>query len=158
MTVTRDTWLTINGIDLATYAWEVTDLSELLDTEPNLGENEKMPDAYGRRPFARLPDERQVTLPMIIYGGSDEDGNPTSDPVLGVIHHRDYLRENLGVFEQSNGGLVPMVWHLPASGGELEVDVQVLGLFGWRDTGAPGVMRTTLDIVIPAGDFAEVAS
>jgi hypothetical protein len=51
-----------------------------------------------------------------------------------------------------------MVWHLPDSGGELEVDVQVLGLFGWTDTGAPGVMRTTIDIVIPSGDFAVVAS
>lgn len=153
MTVTQNTWVEINGVDLATPAWLVTDLSDLLTTAPPRGSNEPMPGADGRRFFPRYRDEVKVSLPMSIFGDFDEDGSPTADPVQGVIDHVEYLRESLGEYDTA---LVPLIWHLP-SGSTYTADVQVLGLFEFRDAG-PGHLRCALDIVVPAGRLTEVAS
>lgn len=153
MTVTQSTWLEINSVDLATPAWLVTDLSDLLDSTPARGSNEIMPGAEGRRFFQRFRDEKRATLPMSIFGDFDEDGDLTDDPVQGVIEHVEYLRDALGEFDAS---LVPAVWHLP-DGSTRVADVQVLGLFSFRDAG-PGHLRCALEIVIPSGRFDEVGS
>lgn len=151
MSVTRPTWLTVNSIDLATHAWEITDLSELLDTSGVRGGDEVMPGSHGLRPFPRWRTGRVITLPMVIYGQVDEDGAPIADPVTGAIEHVEYLATNLGHGNTVGDGTVPAVWTLPDASTRT-ADVTVLGLFGTRDV-APGVLRTTLDLSIPSGRF-----
>lgn len=153
MTVTQDTWVEINGVDLATHAWLITDLSDLLNTPDARGSNEVMPGASGRRFFRRFRDELDVVFPMSIFGDFDEDGNPIADPVQGVIDHVEYLRNSLGEFEAS---LVPLVWHLP-DGTTQSADVQVLGFARMTDAG-PGHLRCALRVLIPAGVLVGGAS
>lgn len=153
MTVTETTWLTVNGVDLATHAWLITDLSDLLNDGRVRGSDRVMPHADGVRAFRRRRTARVATFPLMIWGGYDVDGVVQADPVQGAIDHMVYLSDNLGIGYDVGDGTVPAVWHLP-DGSTLEADVHVLGLIGTTDLGEEGVLRTTLDISIPSGRFA----
>lgn len=150
MTVTETTWLEVNGVDLATHAWLITDLSDLLNDRVR-GSDRVIPGVDGVRPFRRRRHVRVCTFPLMIWGQFAEDGVEQADPVQGVIDHMLYLSTNLGIARSVGDGTVPAIWHLP-DGGTLEADVHVLGLLGTTDV-APGVLKTTLDLSIPAGRF-----
>lgn len=150
MTVTDCTWLEVNGIDLATHAWRITDLTELLGSRVR-GDDRLIPHVDGVRAFRRRRTARVITLPMLIFGRKDPDGVPIADPLQGAIDHMLYLDANLGIGSATGDGTVPAIWHLP-DGGTLEADVHVLGLIGTTDI-AYGMFRTTLDISIPSGRF-----
>ena len=156
MPVTDPTWLNVNGVDLATPAWRITDLSELLNEGPVRGGDLVMPLAEGARPYRRRRTVRTVTLPMDIYGGFDEDGVVISDPVQGAINHMIWLAQHLGIGDDATAddGTVEAVWTLP-NASQLFAPVHVLGLLGTADI-APGLLRTTLDLSFPYGGFVEV--
>lgn len=158
MTVTDPTWLEVNGVDLATYAWRITDLSDLLADGPVRGRDRLLPLSPGVRGYPRRRTARVCSLPMDIYGHYTEDGEDIEDPMQGVIDHLLYLSANLGIGEDATAddGTVPAIWHLPDES-TLGADVHVLSIDNIRDVG-PGLLRCVLDISIPAGRFLEVAS
>ncbi len=158
MPVTDPTWLNVNGVDLATPAWRITDLSELLNEGPVRGGDLVMPLAEGVRPYRRRRTVRTVTLPMDIYGDFDQDGGVVADPVQGVISHMIFLAQNLGIGDDATAedGTVDAIWTLPDDS-QLFAPGHVIGLLGTVSV-APGLLRTTLDLSFPEGGFFEVVN
>jgi hypothetical protein len=156
--ITRPTYIELNSIPLATPAWEVNDLSELLDVGRVRGSDVVMPGARGARPFRRRHTVVTRTLPMIVFGEKDIEGAAVADPVQGAINHMLYLADNLGIGIAGidGDGTVDLIWHLPDAT-VLTAVVHVLGMIGTRDV-APGVLRTTIDLSFPDGGFVEVGS
>lgn len=156
MTVIRDWYLEINSVPLATYAWEVTNLSALLDSAALRGTDRLLPGAAGVRPNRRRRGVQVVTLPLEVHGDFDEAGDPITEPLEGVVSHLEYLTDSLGFASPTGDGTVPAVFHrggLP----DLAADVHFLGFQGSEAFGEWS-LRTTFDISIPAGAWEEVGS
>lgn len=150
----------LNGVLLDTYAWRVVNegYDALLNCPALRGTDLVMPHARGRRPYPRVIDATVVSFPMLISGHLDEDGEPISDPRTGLLQHRDYLRENLGLADDGDpvDGTVPFVFHredLPDWTG----DVTFLGFNGWTTLGRSDAL-VRLDLSIPDGELAETGS
>lgn len=155
MTVTRTWYLEINDIPYATYAWEIPDLSSILDDAPLIGSNRKIPDGP-TVPYPKFPDDQIMTFPLDVFGDFDEDGDPITDVFEGLNLHMAYLKANSGYASQVGDGTVPLVFHR----GDLEpqtVDVHHLGFKG-SSTEGDRLLRTTFDIAVPAGFVFETGS
>lgn len=148
-------WLEVDDFPLSTFAWWSDDYSPLLNSPPFRGGNEIMPGAPGRRAFLLIPDEMEFTLPLNVMGDVDEDNEPLEDHIQGVIDNTLAIKSGLGIPDGATGELKPAVFHLP-NGSAWLTNMQVHGLFGTRDL-TRGV-RTTLDLVIPAGRWEQVES
>lgn len=155
MTVTRTYYLEINGVPLATYAWEIPDLSSLLDDPTLVGSNRWIPNT-GSRPYPRKIGETIYTFPLDVVGDFDEDGNANADPFEGLIVNMDYLKANLGLAESTGNGTVPAVYHR-GDLNPLTADVHFLGFKGSRTEG-DRLLRTTFDISVADGDLTQGGS
>lgn len=157
MTMVGDWGLEINGVPLETYAWRAIGggYDDLLASPSLRGKHLVMPGAQGRRPYPWIIDETAVSISMLVVGDVDEDGVPLGvDPMEGVFINRDTLRNSLGI-GQGGDGTVPAVFYR----GDLNPwagDVTVIGMSDFRTAGGAATFR--LDLVIPAGEFEEVAS
>lgn len=154
-TVIRDEYLEINSIPLATPAWEILDLSELLNGPDIRGADRRLPGVAGVIPNKRRVDVSVRSLPMLIYGDYDQEGDEYDNPHAGLVANLAYLRDNLLLPTGTGDGTLPATLHL------LEVtmtaDVHVLSpLATGMLTGYE--MRATLDISIPGGYFVESGS
>jgi hypothetical protein len=156
MTVTRTWYLEINSVPLATPAWEIPDLSALLDSGNLRGSDRLLPGAAGVRPLRRRRTVWVLTFPLDVMGDVDEDGAPITDANEGVNEHMAYLNANLGFADPTGDGTVPAVFRrgdLPA----WTADVHFLGFKGSRKLGE-FLVRTTFDISVPAGVWEEAGS
>lgn len=148
MTVTRSWYLEINSIPLATYAWEIPDLSALLDSPALRGADVLIPGVAGVVPNRRRTTVTVYTFPLDVVGDLDEDGTPSDDPNEGVNEHMAYLNANLGL-AAGGDGTVPAEFHrgdLPS----WTADVHFLGFKGSQKQGE-FLVRTTFDISVPSG-------
>lgn len=154
--ITRTHYLELNAVPLATPAWEIPDLSPLLDSPALRGGDRVKPGADGATATRRVRSAYIVTLPLDIFGDLDADGNPYTTPLEGFQEHRDYLETGCGFALTTGDGTVPAVFH---RGGLAAVgaDVHFLGFKG-TTTLSEFVIRTTFDISIPAGRWEEVGS
>lgn len=153
MTVTRTWYLEVNGVPLATYGWEIPDLSSILDDPPLIGSNRKIPEG-DTVPYPKFPDDQIMTFPLDVVGDLDEDGDPISDVFEGWYLNFSYLKANLGYALQTGDGTVPIVFHR----GNLDpqtVDGHFLGFKG-SSTKGERLLRTTFDLGLPAGFVFEV--
>lgn len=157
MLITRDWYLEVNSIPLATPAWEIPDLSGLLDSGALRGSDRLLPGATGVRPHRRRRTVWVVTFPLDVVGDVDEDGDPVTDPNEGVNEHMAYLNANLGFADGTGDGTVPCVFHRGGSLTNWAADVHFLGFKGSQKLGE-FLVRTTFDISIPAGAWEEVGS
>lgn len=156
MLVTRDWYLELNSVPLATPAWEIPDLSALLDSGALRGSDRMLPRASGVRAHRRRRNVWVLTFPLDVIGDTDSDGSNIPDANEGVNLHMEYLNEHLGFAEASGDGTVPCIFHrgdLP----EWHADVHFLGFKGSQKQGE-FLVRTTFDISIPAGRWEEVGS
>lgn len=156
MTVTRTWYLEINSVPLATHAWEIPDLSPLLDSGTLRGTDRLLPGAAGVRALPRRRTVTVLTFPLDVVGDVDDDGVAIADPNEGVNEHMAYLNANLGFASATGDGTVPAVFHrgdLPS----WTADVHFLGFKGSQKLGE-FLVRTTFDISIPAGAWEEVGS
>lgn len=157
MEITRDWYLEINSVPLACPAWEIPDLSPLLDSGTLRGADVIIPGVEGVVANRRRRTVHVVTLPLDVMGDLDVDGNPTPDPLTGTVSHLDYLGSQLGFASGVDDGTVEAVFHrgddLPA----LSTDVHFLGFKGSQKQGE-FLVRTTFDISIPSGTWVEVGS
>lgn len=152
MTVTATRYGILNGIPLDTYAWRVVDsgYDELLNTPQLRGEDITMPGAQGVRAYPRVIAATVVSIPLLIVGSLTEDGAAIADPYDGMLTHRDYLRANLGLADDSDPdrGTVPFVF---IRGPILDAwlgDVTFLGIQGWT-TLSGGDALCRIDLSLP---------
>lgn len=93
-TPTQTEYVEIDGIPLATPAWETNDLSELWDIATILGELPNVPYRRGVIPFRRALGGKAFSLPITILGAEDPDGVPYANPRVGLQTNRDiFLRD-----------------------------------------------------------------
>lgn len=156
MQITRDWYLQINGIPLATPAWEVPDLSPLLDSGALRGGDRRLPGASGVRANRRRRDVWVLTFPLDVMGDRDSDGSAITDANEGVNLHMAYLNAHLGFASETGDGTVPAVF-VRGDLASWEADVHFLGFKGSQKQGE-FLVRTTFDISVPAGRWEEVGS
>jgi hypothetical protein len=148
--ITRTVYLEINSVPLATPAWEVGDLTPLLDGADEKGGDRDLPHgtavAYPRRPRVTVRD-----VPLAIFGDFDQDGTPHADIDAGFVTNLAYLQANVLGAGTAADGTRPAVLHLPSGTRSADVTVGLaLGLSPFDGVAAVGVLRLS----IPAGAFA----
>lgn len=142
--ITRSTYLEINSVPLATPAWRILDLS-LLYGRAVRGEDRVMAGAAGARAYRRRRTLYSTTLPMLVEGRKDREGNVNGNIYSGLDTNIDYLLTN--VVEPPSTATVAAVWH--RVGGNKTADIHVEGFEpqAWGN----GWVRFSLDISIPSG-------
>lgn len=141
--------LTLNGVYMHTYAWDIIDLTELFLPPQTRGGNVVVPGAQGRRPYPLRADETRYSLPMVISGVTDEAGIPYADPYIGL---QTNLTALTAVF-QNDPTSPGFTANLDTPDGTiLSAFVQVASVKLGNRMGP--IIRATLDLVIPAGGFA----
>lgn len=150
--ITSSEYLEISSIPLHTPAWRVRNLYVLLTGPDVRGSDRILPGANGEKVFRRRVAASTRTLELVILGHKDQDGNINADAHVGLEANLAYLRANLLAPPTASPWTRPAVLHL-TGGGTLSANVHVLPPL---DVGyaTRAVMRATLDIRIPAGQFA----
>lgn len=160
MTIISPNWLVVNTVPLETYAWQAMEdgYDDLLNTPQLRGEDLTLPGASGERPFPRVAGSLLVAVPLVIDGTRDQDGDPISNPRLGVRDHLRYLNANLGIASDGDpdDGTVPAEFHWE-DGEVWQGDVIVLGLNDVVTLGRTGAM-VRLDLKFPDGSMEEAGS
>lgn len=151
-TITRDEYLQVNGVPLATTAWEATDLSDLRDVAVR-GNDRLVPYKDGVQPLSRVRDALHCLIPIVVVGEKDYDDNDYADPTIGIDTNLDYLRENLFLTSLTGDGTVPVVWHM-RSGAERTTDGMVLPPFN-PEADDDRTYSIIMDLLIPSGTFTE---
>ncbi len=143
--------LFINDVSMNTPAWNVLDITPLWMPPASRGTNVLIPYVAGKRAFPMRVDQTDYSLPMVISGAVDKDGNPDPDGVIACLYRNlHYLRDN--VYGPVDGTTV--TW--PASiflpwGDLLEADVQVMAIV--PSLHISEVTKATLELRFPAGEF-----
>lgn len=158
--------LTINNVLLHTPAWCLTDLSELWGSFDYRGSNRIIPGRRGRKPYVLRADQTRYSLPFLIIGAYDENGNPYYDEGAGYEdeYFEAYAHGPNIMFQEgleTNVAFLQAAFHLddPSTQPESVFDaeftlpsgtirtsrVQVLGLRGQLNPG--GFMAATLEIL-----------
>lgn len=149
-----DVYLEVNTVPLDTYAWRCLSYADLLSGPAVRGGDLVMPGAAGQRPYPRIIDATVKSFSLHVFGYLAQDGTPITDPLEGLITHRDYLLANLGLGESTGDGTVPAVFHR-GSLDDLAGDVTVVALTDWQTLrGREATFR--LDLSIPDGELVVV--
>lgn len=92
-TPTQSEYIEVDGVPLATAAWETEDFASLWDTAEVLGDDQPVPYRRGVVPFRRAWGGKRVDIPLTIFGDYDPDGNPASDPRDQLwANRREFIR------------------------------------------------------------------
>jgi hypothetical protein len=146
-TIIRTEYLEIDGVAFALPSWEIVDLTPLWSSAKVRGEDRRIPGAAGARRYRRRRDITTRSLPMVIDGRQDQDGNPVADARSGLRAHIDYLEANVVAPTNVGDGSRTAVLH--RVGGNLTGPVHVLGLE--LGTMGPSGLRAVLELSIPGG-------
>ena len=146
--ITRDQYLEINSVPLATPAWRILDLSRLYGLDVR-GSDRLLPTAAGVRPLRRRITIRTVGLPLLVLGATDHEGTPNANLYEGLDDNIDYLMTNVIEPAATVAGTRAAVWH--RANGNVTADVHVEGL--QPDTWGRGWVRFVLELSIPAGTW-----
>lgn len=161
--ITRDEWLEIDGIPLATPAWEILDLSPLEDAAAQRGQDRLIPGAAGVIPFPRRKTVTVRSLQMVILGTFDQEGVATCATGDGSgeayreavrirrAANKDYLVDNLvtppGTADGTRAAVLNRV-----DGSTWSADVHVIGPMQLAPIGWLGY-RAVLTLSIPTGEL-----
>lgn len=146
--ITSDEYLELNGVPLNTPAWHVTDYTPLLDGPEIRGGNLTIPRRRGQVPRMRLTDSRTVTLPIVIYGDKDFEGNAHADSHIGLTDNLNQLKYFLNMSSSKNITTIPAIFHRVM--GDLQTDVQVGAALDLQALGTTAA-RGSLTLTIPSG-------
>jgi hypothetical protein len=155
VTVTRDWYLELDDVPLATLGWEVMDLSPIFDSPALRGADRVIPRVHGVRAYPRWRTARLVTLAIDVFGEADEDGVAYDDRLVGMITNLDYLKATIGLGAASDGTVSAVVYR-----GDMPSLTGPVHFLGFKGTAAFGddSLRTTFDLSIPAGQFESSGS
>lgn len=78
MTVTSLEGWRVDGVDLNTYAWNITSFSGRSALPPIRGDNEPIPYRPGQNWVEKMWDQKQESLSMWVLGCDEDGGFPTS--------------------------------------------------------------------------------
>lgn len=154
--------LTINGVDMHTLAWNVLDIIPLWIHSATRGENVIIPGADGRRAYPRRIDEGRYSLPMLIGGVADKDGNAYTNRWSGLQANLEYLRANVVTPPAAPTATRSATLLMPDGTTRIaEVQVDILVLPPHDSAGRPAAsLECILELIVPPGRFvaAPVAS
>jgi hypothetical protein len=144
--ITRSTYLEINSVPLAKPAWRILDLSRLHGRAARGGDR-LMPGAAGVRAHRRYRTIYTTSLPLLVEGRQDREGNVNSDIYAGLDTNIDYLITN--VVEPPATATVAAVWHRASGNKSAAIHVE-----GFEpEAFGKGWVRFSLDISIPNGTW-----
>jgi hypothetical protein len=141
--ITRSTYLEINSVPLATPAWRILDLSRLHGLAVR-GSDRIMPGANGMRAQRRRRTIYSQSLPLLVVGRYDREGNVLSNVYDGLDDNIDYLMTN--VIEPPSTATVTAVWHRAGGNKSAAIHVEGFEPDGWGN----GWIRFSLAISIPS--------
>jgi hypothetical protein len=154
-TPNRTEYLDIDGLPLATPAWEVTNLFELWGSADQRGDNDIIPFRRGRTPRRHHMDSKRRTLQMVIEGGVDSDGNPAVDARQQLEDNISELKLGLRPLQHVEGGVRTATLHTPnrvlVGPSQIRTGLQ-LGPIG------PAAVNATLDVEFTDGVLYDVAN
>lgn len=141
-------YLVVSGITLATAAFFGTDLSDLRRPADQRGRERIIPHGgVIAKPRRRTVSKR--SLPMVIFGNTDQNGNALSDYQAGMDAHIAYLNANVVAPISSGDGTRAASLVLANSVRNAQIHVE--GLEIGRRHGPTA--WATLHISIPGGEF-----
>lgn len=158
---TPDGQLAIDGVSMHTPAWNVLTVVELWMPGNQRGLDRLLPLTPGVQAHQRRLTVTRHSLPMVIVGEVDENGDPNADLWAGLEANVATLHASVVAPTGVGDGTRAATLTMP-SGAVRNADIHVEGLAAGRtiegtnqSTGLPGVlMLATLEISIPAGEFA----
>lgn len=155
--ITQTTYVEIDGLELATPAWLVTNLSALRGAMVGLrGEDLPVPYADGALPVRRWVDSQIKQLPFVVFGFKDKDGVVFADQQQGLQANLDELQQALVTpVHWTDAGTKPLRLHLP-DGSIRAGDCQVQGIEVPIE--GPAAALGTLDVYIPAAVLRDEAA
>lgn len=147
MTVTRTHYLEVNGVPLATYAWDIPNLPVMFDSDALLGSDRLIPggSAVGKPRRASITER---TFTLHVHGHVDEDNVGYANPYDGLATNMQYLNENLGLAKSTGDGTVAVTWHR-GSLNSFSGDAHFLGFRGAVQI-ARHTIRTVFTLSFPA--------
>lgn len=141
-------YLTIAGIALATPAFKGSDLSDLLRPADQRGGDRVIPHGgVVSKPRRRTVSKR--SLPLVINGNVDQDGNAIGNYRTGVDTHIAYLLTNLVEPITTGTGTRSATLTLAIGTYTTPVHVEALDI-GDREA---AIVMATLQLSIPNGQF-----
>lgn len=147
--ITQDEYVTINGVPLATPAWEVNDLAPLWDAASLRGEDRVIPFSDGALPLRRFRDEMRVQIPITVFSDRSWEDVAYPDARIGLQRNIDHLRDNILTPNTAGTGTWNLVLTMP-DGGTRGAGCFVIPPMQLTDLG-PGAVTGVLDILIPQG-------
>lgn len=149
--ITRTEYVEIDGLPLATPAWEVTDLSPIYDMHDLIGDFPIIP--YRRGTLAARPGQgpKRIDLPLVIFGDYDKDGAAYPDAKIGLRANVDeILRDVLGPVILTATGERLLRYHHPNGTAIRSASALVRGPL--RPTPInPTTVAVSLDVLITGG-------
>lgn len=111
-TITTTEYLEVNGVPLATPAWQITNLlPEMVSGATLRGSDIVIPHATGV-----LANKRRITATvkqfhMQIFPFKKWDNTAYTDRLTGLMTNTEYLTANLGLAYATGDGTVTATWH-----------------------------------------------
>lgn len=158
-TPTQTEYAEIDGVPLATPAWETNDLSELWDIATILGDTPVVPYRRGVIPFRRALGGKNINLPITVIGTEDPDGVTYADPRAGLWANRDILIRDVirPPRVESNEGIRTLKYHLPDGSTILEGPFLIAG--GLRPTPkGPSAFEATITGILTEGGLRDATA
>ena len=109
-----------------------------------------IPGAAGTLPFRRRATETRLSLPFVVTGRVDVDGNENADPFAGLEVNLAFLYAYVILPTNTGDGTRELVWHRP-SGSSTTGDVHVIGYRPGLKAG--GIAVGTLELSDTRGVF-----
>ncbi len=152
--ITRTEYVEIDGVPLATPAWEVTSLIELFDLADTRGELVEVPYRRGALAYRRQLGPKRVNLPLNIYGAQDQDGAAHPSAREGLQINRDLLvRDVLRPPQVFTAATRLLRAHL-ADGSVRSGPCQVVGRLRPTEIG-PGAMAAAIELALTEGGLRD---
>lgn len=151
-TAIRAEYAELDGVPLATAAWDTLSLVDLYDTPEIRGDNPTVAYRRGALNFRRITGPKAVTLPLIIYGDFDSDGGAHSDPREGLVINLDELKQLVIAQPRvtTDLGTRLLRHHLPGALGTRNAPAQVVGPLSLTEV-TPTTVEAALELILPEG-------
>ena len=112
MTILNAEYLQIGGVPLSSYAYVTEDAASILDGASTRGQDLVNPVRAGTVARRRILDAREITIPVVVTGYYDADGNTNADPRQGLIDNINALKNVLKP-AITLGGQILLEWVTP---------------------------------------------
>jgi hypothetical protein len=141
-------YVVISGVALATAAFYVTDLAEMLRPADQRGSDRVIPHGgVIAKPRRRTVSKR--ALPLAIHGDRDQNGAVVSDYRAGLGAHIAYLNANIVAPSFTGDGTRAATLVLASGNRSAQVHVEGMDI----GSGKGGMVRATLNLSFPYGEF-----